>query len=450
MPLAYWLFLVGGLLLATSLASGWLRHTPVTPFALYVVAGMAIGPWGLKVAQVHWLEHMALMEQATRVALLVSLFLGGLKLRLSWRDPRWRMALRLAFPAMVLTIAGGALAAHALAGLAWPWALAFAAAVAPTDPVLASLVSVDDARDHDALRVALSGEAGLNDGAAMPALSLAMLWLVPSTAPADWRHWLLVDVLWALPAGLLIGFGLAYAIGSLATRLKAMSGDTAPSDLLALALLALTWASAEALHASIFFAAFAAGLGLRHTERTVVSRHPNPAVRDELDELSSHPPAEVLVNPNLRDHVKPAEPAASIGLMVSDALSFGDTLERLIAAGLTLALGVAFATFWSPTGALLALLLFVVVRPLSVWLATAHSGVGHAHRLLLGWLGIRGIGGLNYLGYAAVRGVSTVEIHRLADLVVTVVVLSVLVHGASAQPLLAWRQAVQDRRGARA
>jgi len=81
-----------------------------------------------------------------------------------------------------------------------------------------------------------------------------------------------------------------------------------------------------------------------------------------------------------------------------------------------------------------------------VWLATAHSGAGHAHRLLLGWLGIRGIGGLNYLGYAAVRGVSTVEIHRLADLVVTVVVLSVLVHGASAQPLLAWRQAVQDRR----
>ncbi|MCT7094608.1 sodium:proton antiporter, partial [Salmonella enterica subsp. enterica serovar Oranienburg] len=74
-------------------------------------------------------------------------------------------------------------------------------------------------------------------------------------------HWLLPDVVWAIPAGVLIGYGLGRLLGSMAVRLRAMSQDTAPSDLLALSLLVLTYAIAQYLHASAFLAAFAAGLG---------------------------------------------------------------------------------------------------------------------------------------------------------------------------------------------
>lgn len=45
-------------------------------------------------------------------------------------------------------------------------------------------------------------------------------------------------------------------------------------------------------------------------------------------------------------------------------------------------------------------MLFVVVRPLAVWLVTLRAGLPLGQRLLIGWLGIRGIGSLNYIAYA--------------------------------------------------
>jgi NhaP-type Na+/H+ or K+/H+ antiporter len=61
-------------------------------------------------------------------------------------------------------------------------------------------------------------------------------------------------------------------------------------------------------------------------------------------------------------------------------------------------------------------------------------------RWLAGWLGIRGIGSLNYLGYALTHGVPSSFMQRLNAMVLTLVVLSIVVHGVSCQPLLAWRE----------
>ena len=433
-----WLFGLGALLLATSLSAGWLRRMPVTPFAVYALAGLALGPMLLGYARIDLRSHPAWLNAVSEGVLVVSLFLTGLKLRVPWRHPAWRAGVRLAVPAMLLGIGGLALAAHALFVLPWPIALVFAAIAAPTDPVLASLVSVDDARDDDALRVALSSEAGLNDGAAMPFLLLGLL-LLPGTpsAQALWQ-WFWRDIGWALPAGMAIGFAFARLIGSLATRAKMASGDRAPSDFLALALIALTYASARACHASQFLAVFAAGVGLRHTEWRVVSRHPHPDVAADSDRI--HPPAEMLVNPNQRDEVALEEPSASIGLVVSDALSFGDTLERLLAVGMVLVVGIACSGSFSSEGAWMALLLFVAIRPLSAWIATIGARMPPVRRLLAGWLGIRGIGSLNYLGYALSHGMPQRFAPQLTAMTLTLVVLSLVVHGTSCQPLLAWRE----------
>ena len=128
-------------------------------------------------------------------------------------------------------------------------------------------------------------------------------------------------------------------------------------------------------------------------------------------------------------------------MVVSDAISFGETLERVIAAALVLLLGAAFASYWHSTGVVVALLLFVIVRPLAVYLATVGSGVPPARRLLIGWMGIRGIGSLNYLAYAITQGLSGPQASLLSNFVLTLVALSVVVHGITTPPLMAWRQA---------
>jgi NhaP-type Na+/H+ or K+/H+ antiporter len=77
---------------------------------------------------------------------------------------------------------------------------------------------------------------------------------------------------------------------------------------------------------------------------------------------------------------------------------------------------------------------------------TIGSRIPTPRRLLIGWLGIRGIGSLNYLAYAATHGLGAAQATRVAGLVVTVVALSIVVHGITTPPLMAWRQArLRDR-----
>ncbi len=446
-----WIGAIGGLLLLTSLLSGWIRGFPITNFAIYLVAGIAVGPWGLDLVHLDLRGNSRWLANLTEMALVVSLFLTGLKLRLGFRDTAWLDAVRLAFPAMLLTVAGVSIVAHLWLGLPWGMSLLIAALIAPTDPVLASIVAVDDARDADQMRVALSAEAGLNDGSALPFLMLALL-LMASPGPLDTAatmHWLLVGVVWSIAAGAALGFGLGWLVGLLGTWLKTASKDITPSDFLALALMALAYVGAEALSASGFLAAFAAGLGLRSAELSVVARHPHPHVTDANaanETLAAHPPAEVLVNPNRRDHHDADHPATSVGLVVSDALSFGDTLERLIASALVALAGVACARYWSSTGVIMAALLFVLIRPLSVWIAMLGSKAPLPRRLLIGWIGIRGIGTLNYLAYALTHGLNEHQSMLAAQLAITIVVLSILVHGITAPPLMAWRRARMNAR----
>ena len=108
------------------------------------------------------------LERIAEVALLISLFAVGLKLGVPLRDKRWYLPLRLAFPSMALTVLFVAAIGMFLLGLPAGAALLLAAILAPTDPVLASDVQVEDSSDRDRLRFSLTAEGGLNDGAAFP------------------------------------------------------------------------------------------------------------------------------------------------------------------------------------------------------------------------------------------------------------------------------------------
>jgi NhaP-type Na+/H+ or K+/H+ antiporter len=433
-----WTAATGGLLLLMSLASGWIHRGPVTSFGLFLIAGMLCGPWMFDVIQIDIISHSELVAHVTEITMAASLFITGLKLRLPLKAHSWRTGIRLAFPAMLLTVAAMTLLAHWLVGLDWPVALAFGAIVAPTDPVLASLISVNDAQDDDSLRVSISSEAGMNDGSALPLLVLALLLFNGESLNSGMlTHWGLKEVLWAIGGGLLIGFALGRLIGMLATRLRSAHGDVAPNDFLALALIALSYALTQWLGASGFLAAFAAGVGLRRAELGVFRRYQSDDLSDDERVL----PAEALVNPNKRLQHQGSGMVKSVGLVVGDALSFGDTVERLLAAIMMVVLGVTLAHHWDLNGVLLGLLLFVLVRPLAVWLATIGAGIPLGQRLLIGWLGIRGIGSLNYIAFAWVHGMSGSQAEMMVDMALTLVVSSIVLHGMTVTPLLNWRQA---------
>lgn len=438
MSILGWIIFFSTLLALTSTAAGWIRRGPITSFAVYLVAGVIVGPAVLGYMHVGFdATNATWLRPVTEAGLVVSLFITGLKLRIPWRHRAWRTALRLALPAMLLTIAGVALATHALLGWPWPVALAIAAMVSPTDPVLASLVSVDDARDDDAMRVALSGEAGLNDGTALPFLLLALALVAQSPSPGLWAHWVTWELLWECSVGLLFGLLVGWLMGYVGTHLRHAAQDVAPSDFLALGIMGLAYGGAELLHASGFLAAFAAGVGLRRVERAVTDRHTAPMKEAASDEGTA--PAELLVRPNERSTAGIDHPAHTVGWMVSDALSFGDTMERLIGGALVFLVGVAAWPSFSGAGIGLAGLLFVVIRPLSVWAATVGEGLPWQRRLLLGWFGIRGLGSLNYLAFALTHGLGGPLGHMVMEAVITVVTLSILFHGITATPLMNWR-----------
>jgi NhaP-type Na+/H+ or K+/H+ antiporter len=153
----------------------------------------------------------------------------------------------------------------------------------------------------------------------------------------------------------------------------------APSDFIALSLICLSFSLAMSVRRPVL-AAFAAGVGLRSAEVSVQKRH--------SEEEGHDLPAEMQVNPHTRHALEERNPIKQVGLVIGDALSFGDTVERLLAATLVTVLGVTFALHWDATGLMLALIIFVVVRPLSVFILTWRAKESF-HRISLGWLGIR-------------------------------------------------------------
>jgi sodium/hydrogen antiporter len=84
----------------------------------------------------------------------------------------------------------------------------------------------------------------------------------------------------------------------------------------------------------------------------------------------------------------------------------------------------------------LALLLFLVIRPLATRLLLIGTPTTNSQRWLMGWFGIRGIGSLYYLSYAVRHGQSSMIAEDLAGLTISTVALSILVHGVTAPPLL--------------
>src|ERR671920_2550400 len=115
--------LAGGLLLLMALSSAYLRNLPISTSAIYLALGIAIGPLGFDWLRINLNQEVGWFERLTEIAVIVALFVGGLKLRPPLKDPAWIAAWRLGGPIMLATILGAAACAMLLLGLDLPTAL---------------------------------------------------------------------------------------------------------------------------------------------------------------------------------------------------------------------------------------------------------------------------------------------------------------------------------------
>jgi NhaP-type Na+/H+ or K+/H+ antiporter len=174
-------------------------------------------------------------------------------------------------------------------------------------------------------------------------------------------------------------------------------------EFLLLGVIALSYGVAIAAGALGFLAVFAAGLALRRA-----------------DDISAAATSAVDKPP-----------------LTPSILNVNEQLERIVEVAIVLLVGAMISTgYWSMPGLLLAAVLFVAIRPLSVWLGVRDTDTGGAPRHLLSWFGIRGIGSVYYAVFYAGYELRDPVAEELLSVVFTVVAASIVVHGVSATPLL--------------
>jgi NhaP-type Na+/H+ or K+/H+ antiporter len=429
MRFALWSVIVGLLLVLMALGGSVLKRLPLSTAMLYLLVGIGVGPLGLGLMAPQPRVHAHLLEHVAEIVVLLSLFTAGLKLSPGLRDQRWLLPVRLALNSMVATVGLIALVAWLFLGLPAGACILLGAILAPTDPVLASQVQLQEPGDQDRLRFALTGEGGLNDGSAFPFVMLGLGLLgLHDLGAWGWR-WLAVDVVWATGAGLGVGWALGIAIGRLVLYLRREHKEALGlDDFLALGLIALSYGCALLLHAYGFLAVFAAGVAVRRLEQ-----------RQGGGEASLPAVEEALVDPDrsVAENVA-VDPQHAPAYMARAVLAFNEQAERIGEVAVVITIGaLLWAVAWDAVDWWFVPLLLLVIRPLSVRVGLGRSRMSRGQRWLIGWFGIRGVGSLYYLMYAINRGLPPALADRLVALTLAVVVTSIVVHGFLVTPLMA-------------
>lgn len=422
---AHWFLLIGCLMLARGLTSTTLKSTPVTSAIVYLAIGLILGPSVLNLFYFDPLKASAVLEVFTEVAVLISLFSAGVKMPVPVRLARWRAPIMLAWGSMTITVMAVAAFACFVLGMSLGAGILLGAVLSPTDPVLATDVQSRHPGDNDQLRFTLTCEAGMNDGTAFPFVMLGMGLLGLHEIGEYGLRWVLVDFLWATIAALLIGLLGGGAMARIGWKLR---GNEAKhevlDDLVGLGLIAVVYGLSLAAHAWGFLAVFFAGVALRQTELNLAR-----AAGVKPEQLN----ADVAEPTNPHDTQEPEPPP----FVSAEALVFKEHLERLSELLLVLLLGgMLFTEYWTWRTVGLALFIFFIARPLSVFIGLIGTKTSWRIRSMASWFGVRGIGSIYYLMYAIQHGLPEGLARELVQMTLIVVTLSILMHGTSVKPLM--------------
>ena len=429
---AQWFILIGSLLLVMGMSTTLLKRLPVTTAIIYLAVGLVVGPSALNLFHFNPLKESALLEIMTEIAVLISLFSAGVKMPAPFSLARWRAPIVLATVSMALTVAMIAAFAYYVLGLPLGAGVLLGAILAPTDPVLATDVQIRHPGDRDQLRFTLTCEAGMNDGSAFPFVMLGLGLLGLHEIGDLGLRWVLVDVLWATLAGIAIGVVSGIAMARLGWRLRrAPYNHRLLDDFLGLGLIGVVYGLTVLVDAWGFLAVFFAAVSLRQTELKLA--------RSLLPLVDADTGTPITATPE----VTAPEHVATVS---EGSLIFKEHLERLSEFVLVLLVGGSlFLSSWSWEAVGLALFLFLVARPVSVFVGLLGTSTASRIRGMTGWFGVRGIGSLYYLMYAIQHGLPEELALHMVQLTLIVITLSILLHGISVKPMMAhfWRRGKQ-------
>ncbi|CUA82204.1 sodium/proton antiporter, CPA1 family (TC 2.A.36) [Gulbenkiania indica] len=394
----FWFFLVGAVLIVMAFAGHTVQRLPLSSAIIYLIVGYTIGPAGFGLLRAHPVEDAAVLEVLTEIAVLITLFAVGLRLRapLTWKE--WHLPLRLASLGMVATIVIVTAVGALLLDLPWGVALLLAAILAPTDPVLAADVQIQEPGDRDAVRFTLTAEGGMNDGAAFPGIMLGLgLIGMHEIGSAGWR-WIAFDLVWAIAGGVLLGWLCGTLVARGVRLLRARGHHLEFEEFLVLGVIALSYGLALLLKTYGFLAVFAAGLAMNHIE----------------------------------NHGSDGERRLNARL-----LSFSEQCERLAEVAVVLLIGAMLPWIsWSWLVVALTGTILLIARPVAAWLTLPHHHVRASQRRLISWFGIRGVGSVYYLSFALDEHLPAEVAGVLVSVTLATITISIVLHGISATPLM--------------
>ena len=363
--------------LATSFIS-----MPLFFVGLGLLAGPVLGLVGLR-------PDSELLVRFLQAALGMMLFVDAASLDLRNGSLKTALAGRLLGIGLPLTVLAGALVAIALWPGIEPWQAALVGAMlAPTDALLAH-AAVADHRVPAVVRNALNVEGGLNDGLALPLVTIFIaVGLAASGVDTQVRaaQTLVVVIAGSTILGLVVG-----SAGGGLLRAAARRSLVAPAwwSIGPVAIAVAAFVAADQLGASGFLAVWIAGLAMGRLFRR-------------------------------------ADEARAFGLSV--ALADGLVAIAFLLLGTAL-LGPVLARI-TPQTVIYAVLSLTVVRMLPVAIATLRSGFAPATILYVGWFGPRGLVSVVFADVVVAHAVPAAQ--GITDVVLATVALSIVVHGITA------------------
>jgi len=400
------LAIIAAFLFVYSAVAARLERTPVSGALLYVAFGVACGPIGLNVVDLS-LEGEEL-RQLAELTLALVLFTDSSNADLGVLGRVRALPARLLLVGLPLTIALGFVAGiFVLGGLSLFEVALLATMLAPTDAALGKAVVSNEAVPAP-VRQGLNVESGFNDGICVPVLFIFLALAVGEAEGTRETLSLMIRLpLEEIGIGAVVGVGCT-VVGAGVMRACAARGWLAGTwrQLPVVALALTCFGVAQWLGGSGFIASFAGG----------------------------------LLFGRLAGEKK--EPLLEAAEGTGDALA----LITWVAFGAAV-VGPALANATGPI-LLYAVLSLTLVRMLPVWLCLLGTASHLDSRLFIGWFGPRGLASIVFIVIVAQHHLPGLQ--TMATTVAWTILLSVALHGLTANPLAAGFAARLRARGGEA
>jgi NhaP-type Na+/H+ or K+/H+ antiporter len=375
-----------------SILSGRLERTPINGATVFVAFGLAFGPLGLGILKLDVsAEGLRTLAELT---LALVLFTDAANANLRELNHSFRIPLRLLLIGLPLTLLlGYGVGILLFGGLTLLEIAILATMLAPTDAALGKAVVTNESVPSN-IREGLNVESGLNDGICVPILFI-FLALVTNTGGEGGTSMLALKlVAQAIGIGVAVGAGLTFLSVRLITRVADHGWVTETWRQILVPALAVTcFAVAQWLGGSGFIACFVGGMLFGGLEK----QHKHKLM------LAAEGTGDTL---------------ALITWVVFGAAVVGQSIK-------------AFS--WEVV--LYAVLSLTVVRMVPVFLVLAGMKLRADEKLFMGWFGPRGLASIVFAVIVLNKnlpGGATISMT-----VVCTIVLSIVAHGLSANPLVA-------------